>query len=120
MGMKDKGPAKRQRLRDEADAERVSDASLEQRVRKWKRWTLCLGIALTTCIMAIIPFLHGNPFHVWWNLVGRNILLLSMGLLLAFWYAAVTTYVLWSYLRAMRRMQKHSALPTMSSSDPEG
>jgi len=49
----------------------------------------------------------------------KNILLLSMGLLLAFWYAAATTYILWWHLRAMRRIYGKPASPPTASRDQE-
>lgn len=82
-----------------------ADALLTQRLHKWKRRTVCLGIALAASVGLIVPFLKGHSLHGYFPSFGRTLIILSMCLLLAFMFAAGTTYNLWWYRRSMRRIR---------------
>ena len=87
------------------------EARIEQSLQKWRRGAIFLGIALVASIAAVIPFLYGHPLHDQWDVVGKKILLLSMCLWLAFIYTAGTTYVFWSYGRAITKIHRKFAPP---------
>ena len=96
---------------EEARLDEEQEVRLQQRVRKWKRGTMLLGMALIVSIVAVVPFLYGFPLHDQWDAVGKKLILLSMILLAAFMYASATTYNLWSYLKATKGIHKRFAPP---------
>jgi hypothetical protein len=96
---------------DEAREAEEQELRIEQRLRKWKRSTISLGIALIASIAGVVPFLDGYPLHDYWDAVGKKILLLSMGLLPAFMWTTVTTYNFWRYLRDTRETHRKFAPP---------
>ncbi|PYU81152.1 MAG: hypothetical protein DMG50_17295 [Acidobacteria bacterium] len=103
----------RARIREQAAEEARKDAEqevlLERRLRRWKRGTISVGIALVASCGAVTPFLYGYPLHDRWDAIGKRILLLTMGLFLAFTYTAGTTYTFWSYLRAIKKIHARFA-----------
>ena len=113
-GMKDKAKQKRIRLEGERrrDAEQESDVA--QRLRKWKRATICLAIALAASIGSVVPFLEGHTLHEHFAGGAKYLIYLSMCLLSLFMYAAGTTYNFWSYLRALRRNNGNAAAGQIS------
>jgi hypothetical protein len=99
--------------RREAAAEELKrDALTEQRLRKWKRGTAWLGIALIVSVGLIVPFSAGHSLHQHAGGVGKFLVYLSMCLLSVFMYAGATTYNLWSYRNAMRKIYNKAAQPT--------
>jgi hypothetical protein len=100
--VKEKSKQKRIRLTEESQ-ESVNDALLTQRLRKWKRGTACLGIALAASVGSVVPFLKGHSLHQYFPSVGKVFVILSMCLLSAFMYAAGTTYNFSRYRRSMRK-----------------
>lgn len=111
MNFKDIRAGAQVRAEEEARRDAEQQARIAQRLRRWKRWTIWLGVALGVSIAAIVPFLYGFPLHRRWDFVGKKILLLSMGLLPVFMYVAATTYNLWCYLRTMKRDHQTFAPP---------
>ena len=107
--MKDKAKQKRIRLEEERRRGAEQESSVTQRLRKWKRATTCLGIALAASIGAIVPFLEGHALHEYFAGVGKPLIYLSMCLLSVFMYAAGTTYNFWSYLRALRNINGNAS-----------
>lgn len=101
----------RAKAAEEVKQDEAQDLRLEQGVRKWKRVATLLGIALAMSIFAIVPFLSSHPYHAEWDRIGKKLVLLAMGLLSAFMYAAATAYNLWSYLRAIRSIHRRLAPP---------
>jgi hypothetical protein len=67
---------------------------------------LLLGFGLAGSIVAVTPFLYGHPLHYRWDAVGKKILLLAMGLFLAFAYAAGTSLTFWSYLPDIKKIHR--------------
>lgn len=112
--MKDKAKQKRIRLEAETrqDAEQESDVA--QRLRKWKRATIWLAIALTASIGSIVPFLEGHTLHEYFAGGEKYLIYLSMCLLSLFMYTAGTTYNFWSYLRALRRIKGNATADQIS------
>ncbi len=98
------------RVREEAAEEAKQDADLEaeiaQKLRNWKRATMCLGVALFASVAAVVPFLDGHSLHDHWDPVGKNVVLLSMFLLPAFCYAAGTAYNMHCYLGDVRKINQ--------------
>lgn len=76
---------------------------IEKRLTKWKRSTALLFIVLLVSIGGVVAFLNGHSLHDHWDAIGKKLLLLCMGLLLACMYSAGTTYNFWNYLRAIRK-----------------
>jgi len=99
----------REQAAEEARQDAEQEARLERRLRRWKRGKMSLGIALAASCGAVIPFLCRYPLHDRWDAIGKRILLLTMGLFLAFMYAAGTTYTFWSYLRAIKKIHRRFA-----------
>lgn len=97
---------------EELSQDQAVEARIEQRLRKWKRGTVWLGIALTSSIAAVVPFLYGYPLHDYWDALGKKILMLSMCLLPLFLYSTGTTYVFWSYLRDIKNIHQKFAPPS--------
>jgi hypothetical protein len=109
----------KERIREEAAEEARQDqeqeALIEQHLRKWKRGTVWIGIALVSSVVAVVPFLYGYPLHYYWDALGKRILVLSMCLLSAFMYTAGITFTSWLYLRDMKRIHKEFAPPGFKS-----
>ena len=91
---------------EEARQDQELEGRIEQRLQKWKRGTIWLGVALVSSIATVIPFLYGYPLHARWDTVGKKLLLLAMFLLPVFLYAAATTFNFWSYLRNIKKIHK--------------
>ncbi len=105
----------RARIRAEATEEARQDAEqeiqLQRRLRNWKRRMMWLGIALAFCIGAIAPFSEGQPLHQHAGSLTKLFVYLAMCLLAALMYAAGTSYVVWNYLRDIRKIHKKFAPP---------
>jgi hypothetical protein len=103
------------RIRREALNEAREDEELEARIeeslRKWRLATILLGVGLAAGMVAVTPFLAGHPLHSRWDSVGKKILLVTMGLFLAFVYVAGTYLTFWKYLRDMKKIHKKFAPP---------
>lgn len=96
---------------EEARQDEEQEARIERRLRKWKRATILLGVALAASILAVTPFAHGHSLHNLWDAVGKRIMQVAAVLFLAFMYTAGTTYTFWSYLRAMKKIHSRFAPP---------
>ena len=70
-------------------------------VRKWKRRTIGLGIALILSVALLVPFLDGHFLHRYFE-QGRYLIYLSCSLLTLFVGASALTYNFWSYWRKLR------------------
>jgi hypothetical protein len=103
--VKEKGKQKRIRPAEESQKSVNDDALITQRLRKWKRGTACLGIALAASVGSVVPFSKGHSLHEYSPSVGKVLVILSMCLLSAFMYAAGTTYNFWWYRRSMKKIR---------------
>jgi hypothetical protein len=105
----------RARIREEATQEAREDEEkemrIERRLRRWKRGTIWLGVALMVSVGSVVPFSQGHSLYRYSGSVGKSLVYLSMCLLCVFMYAAGTTYNFWSYLRAMKRTHRKFAPP---------
>ena len=108
--MKDNGKQKRIRLEGEKRRDAEQESEVAQRLRKWKRATICLAVALAASIGSIVPFLEGHILHEHFAGGAKYLIYLSMCLLSLFMYAAGTTYNFWSYLRALRKINGSAAV----------
>jgi len=73
----------------------------EAYVRKWKRRTLGLGIALVTSIICVIPFLAGHSLHRHFK-EAKYLVYLCCSLWTLFVGAGALTYNFWSYWRRLK------------------
>ena len=98
------------RVRAEAAQEALHDLEVENRteakLRRWRFATLISGVGLITSVAAVVPFLEGHALHDRWDPVGKNLVLLSMGLLLIFMFTGGLSYTIWDYLRRMRAINR--------------
>jgi hypothetical protein len=74
------------------------------RIGLWKRRSIYSGIALFLSCASVSPFLYGHPLHAYWNSFGKYLILLSMGLLVAF---VNCVGFLWSAWAALRDVTKN-------------
>lgn len=98
----------------EASEDEEQETRIESRLTKWKRSTALLFALLLVNIGSVVPFLNGYPLHDHWDAVGKKLLLLSMGLLVACMYSAGTTYNFWTYLKAIRNTHDAFGPPGVS------
>lgn len=106
---------KRDQIQREADADIHQDveheARIQERLRKWKKSTALLTVALLICCTAVVPFLAGHSLHDQWNAIGKKLLIACMCLLVAAMYSAGTTYNLWTYLKSIQNIHDRFAPP---------
>jgi hypothetical protein len=84
---------------------------IEKRLTKWIRSTALLFTVLLVIVGSVVPFLKGYPLHDHWDDIGKKLVLLCMGLLVACMYSAGTSYNFWTYLRAIRKSHRIFAPP---------
>ncbi len=109
--------AARKRIRSEWEQEaredRQQEEGIELRVKKWKRATIYFGVAFGATCATVVPFLAGHAFHRLWDAVGKNVLLLAMGLFAAFVYVCGHYFVFWNYLKNVRKTNKKFGPPNV-------
>jgi putative effector of murein hydrolase len=108
---KDKKKLARINSRQEAREDEEQEMQVEERLRKWMRATILLGIGLLVSVTTVVRFLYGHPLYKQWNSLGKNILLVSMVLFVGFMYAVWITYIYWWYWRGLKRIHKKFAPP---------
>jgi hypothetical protein len=64
------------------------------RIRLWRTRTVYSTLALFLSCALVYPFLAGHSLHAYWDSIGKNLILLSMALLVVF------AYCLGSFLNA--------------------
>jgi hypothetical protein len=72
-------------------------------IRLWRRRASYSTLALLLGCASVYPFLAGHSLHDHWNSIGRYLLLLSVGLFLAFVYICAMWYSAWQALRDVER-----------------
>ena len=70
-----------------------------ERIGLWKKRSMYSGIALFLSCASVGPFLDGHSLHSSWNLFGKYLVLLSMGLLVVFVFCASLWWSAWMALR---------------------
>jgi hypothetical protein len=111
MSLKEAKARARAEAAEEAKQDEEREALMEQRLRSWKRRTLWLGVALVVNIGAIAPFAEGQPLHQYAGSSTKILVYLAMCLLAVFMFSAGTSYVVWNYLRDIRKINKKFAPP---------
>jgi hypothetical protein len=111
MSFKDIKARLRQEAAEEAMQAAEQEAQIEQSIRKWKRRTIYLGVALATSIGSVVPFSEGHPLHGYAGVGGKFFVYLSMCLLAVFMYAAGITYSFWQDLRDTKTAHRKFAPP---------
>ncbi len=74
----------------------------EMYVRKWKRRTIALGIALVLSVAVVVPFLGGHLLHRYFE-QGKYLIYVSCGLFTLFVGSCALTYNFGSYTRSLRQ-----------------
>jgi hypothetical protein len=69
----------------------------------WKKRALYTTAAFFLSCAVVSLFLKGSPLHVYWESLGRYLLLLSMALLLPFVACVGIAINSWFFLRALKR-----------------
>src|SRR5690348_6143207 len=95
----------------EAKLDNEREVEVEQKLGRWKRATAIIGVALLVSTVGVVPFLSGQALHNWWDVVGKRLLLVAMGLFGVFIYIAGHTAIFWYDLRGLRRINKKYAPP---------
>jgi hypothetical protein len=111
MSFEDLKARLREAAAEEARQADEQEAQIEECIRKWKRRTVYLGVALATSIALVIPFAEGQPLHQYASASGKIFVYMSMCLLALFMYAAGITYTFWQNLRDTREAHKKFAPP---------
>jgi hypothetical protein len=93
----DEGPA-------DDDIEEAKENARE-RLRVWKRRAIYSALAFFLSCASVIPFLEGHSLHAYWYL-GKNLVLLSMGMLIPFVLCTVVLFGAYSCLRDLERATK--------------
>ena len=90
----------------EAQEDADDEAEIARSLRKWKRATVYLGLALVVTLGATVPFSYGHSLHRYSDVIGEKILFLSGGLWLAVVYSAINALIMWNYLRGVKKVNK--------------
>jgi len=93
----------------EAKEDAADEAEIAASLKKWKRATLCLSLALFVSVAATVPFSFGHSLHRYTDTVGKYLLLLSGLLWAAVIYTAANTFNMWRYLRGAKKINKEFA-----------
>jgi len=109
--------ASRERIRREWEEEARENAEEERRIehtfRKWRLATIVLGLAFAATCAALVPFLAGHSYHSQWDLIGKKILLLAMGLFLSCAFVTTSCLIEWNYLRSITKIHAKYAPPNI-------
>ena len=77
-------------------------------VRRGLKRTLWALIAVVVTAMAVVPFLAGHALHKYWKGMGTLLLLALMILWLLLILSASSTYIAWTYMRDLKKIDSHS------------
>lgn len=75
----------------------------EKDLHRWKKRAFYATAAFVLSCASVVPFLYGNPLHVYWESFGKYLVLLSMALLLPFGMCVGIAINSWFYVRALRK-----------------
>ncbi len=78
----------------------------------WRRRFLTSTFTLLLSCVLVYPFLAGHSLHEYWEPIGKNLILLSMVLLLVWGWCATVFYNAWLDLRTAEK-GKSSSKPTL-------
>jgi hypothetical protein len=109
--------ASRERIRREWEEEAIQDAEEERQIehtfKKWRLAAIVLGFAFGATCAALVPFLAGHAYHSQWDLIGKKILLLAMGLFVPWVFVTTSCLIEWNYLRSIRKIHVKYAPPSI-------
>lgn len=74
-----------------------------ERLRLWRRRWIFSAIALFLSCACVTPFLYGHSLHKYWEVFGKYLVLISMGLLLPFVYCAGLFWGAWVAVRDIEK-----------------
>ena len=77
----------------------------KERIGLWRRRSIYSVVALATSCASVIPFSKGHSLHAHAEPFGRLLVLLSMGMLVAFVLSAGFFYSAWQALRDVEKGQ---------------
>src|ERR1017187_10269945 len=93
------------------DHDITQDATIEARLKKWRRGAVLLTSILALNVLAVVPFLAGHRLHGYWDQTGKYLVFLAMGMLVAAAWTDGMAYTLWSHLRDIKRINQDYASP---------
>jgi hypothetical protein len=92
---------------DEDSVEDIEEAKeiARERLRVWRNRAIYSAVAFFLSCVSVIPFLEGYRLHTYWRF-GKNLVLLSMGLLIPFVFCTVVLFGAYSCLRDLETGDK--------------
>ena len=105
--MKDNSIAAPEKLPEEEDRE--TQREVENSLRKWKRATCYLGLALIVSTGFWFLFFPGQALHPLWRTWGRAFAVTSLCIFLPWLYAVGTTLNLWLYGTNLKKIDRDFA-----------
>jgi hypothetical protein len=88
----------------EDDIEEAKE-NARDRLRLWKRRAAYSALAFFLSCASVVPFLEGHSLRAYWHL-GKNLVLLSMGMLIPFVFCTTVVFGAYSCLRDLERGAK--------------
>jgi len=81
----------------------------EGAVQRHKRWTLyaTLGFLITSAVL--VPFFRSNPWNKYWHSGGQFLLTVDLLFFIGAVFEAGFTWVLWSTLRDVKKIEEQGA-----------
>jgi hypothetical protein len=84
---------------DPAEEQDAAKAGARRFYRGSCRKAIYSTVAFFLSCCSVIPFLYGHSLHEYWDVLGKYLVMLSMGLLLPFLYFSATVVNAWIYKR---------------------
>jgi hypothetical protein len=79
---------------------------LRRYVHVWRRRCLSVTTALLLSCALAYPFLAGHSLHGYWESIGKNLIRLSMALVVAWGWCTTVFYNAWLALRNLEKGQE--------------
>jgi hypothetical protein len=76
--------------------------------RESRRKAIYATLAFLLSCSSVVPFLYGHSLHKYWDVFGKYLVLLSMGLLLPFLYFNATVVNAWIYKRNIENIEDNA------------
>ena len=111
MAHSDKKAQMREDAVREARLDEEKEARTANKLRRFQRATLIVGILLFVDVAFVSQFLHGHQWYEYREPIGGYLLELAGWLLSGFMLCVGLTYSLWSYLRSLRKIHRAYAPP---------
>jgi hypothetical protein len=78
----------------------------KEHIGLWRRRSLYSAVALMLTCASVYPFLEGHPLHRHWESFGKDLVLLSMAMLVVFVLCTGFFYSAWQALRDAENAQR--------------